>query len=102
MINYFLLFKFVEDQVFEMQTQFKAERSSLPALCLLSSVAFYENNKPTVPVLKRVIQLAKEALNYLENNHSDSLKVIHFIKKKKKKLKEYFSFYFDRVQILTM
>ena len=102
MINYFLLFKFVEDQIFEMQTQFKTERSSLPALCLLSSVAFYENNKPTVPVLKRVIQLAKEALNYLENNHSDSLKVIHFIKNQKKKLKEYFSFYFDRVQILTM
>jgi hypothetical protein len=65
----------LEEQIFEMQTQFKTERASLPALCLMPSVTFYENTKPNVPILKRVIQLAKEALDYLEKNNSDSMKV---------------------------
>jgi hypothetical protein len=59
-----------------MQTQFKNERSNLPALCLMPSVGFHENNKPSVPIFKRVMQLAIEALNYLETNKSDSIKVI--------------------------
>ena len=67
---------FLEEQIFEMQTQFKSERSNLPALCLMPSVAFHDNNKPTIPIFKRVIQLAKEALIYLETNNSDSIKVI--------------------------
>ena len=58
-----------------MQAQFKSERSSLPAMCFMPSVAFHESTKPSVPVLKRVIQLAKEALNYLETNNSESIKV---------------------------
>jgi len=66
----------LEEQIFEMQTQFKTERSNLPALCLMPSVSFHENNKPNIPILKRVIQLAKEALSYLETNNSDSIKVI--------------------------
>lgn len=61
-----------------MQTQFKTERSSLPPLCLMPSIAFHDNNKPSVPILKRVIQLAKQALNYLEINNSDSIKVIMY------------------------
>ncbi|CAF2982692.1 unnamed protein product [Rotaria sp. Silwood2] len=65
-----------KEQIFEMQTQFKSERSSLPALCLMPSVAFHDNQKPNVPILKRVIQLAKEALNYLETNNSDSMKFL--------------------------
>jgi hypothetical protein len=67
---------FLEEQIFEMQTQFKNERSNLPALCLMPSVGFHENNKPSVPIFKRVMQLAIEALNYLETNKSDSIKVI--------------------------
>lgn len=70
------MFIFLEEQIFEMQTQFKSERANLPSLCLMPSVAFHDNNKPNVPILKRVIQLAKEALNYLETNSSDSIKVI--------------------------
>ena len=62
-----------------MQTQFKSERSNLPTLCLMPSVAFHDNNKPSVPILKRVIQLAKEALNYLEINNSDSIKVRRYL-----------------------
>ncbi|CAF0827834.1 unnamed protein product [Rotaria sordida] len=65
-----------KEQIFEMQTQFKIERSNLPALCLMSSVAFHDNQKPNVPILKRVIQLAKEALAYLETNNSDSMKFL--------------------------
>lgn len=66
---------FLEEQIFDLQTQFKAERSSLSPLCLMPSVAFHDNQKPNVPVLKRVIQLAREALNYLETNNSESMKV---------------------------
>lgn len=69
---------FVEEEVFEMQRQFKTDRTSFPPLCLMPSVVFYENKKPNVPILKRVIQLSKEALNYLEKNSSDSLKVIEY------------------------
>jgi len=75
----FEMFFVLEEQVFEMQTQFKTERSNLPTLCLMPSVAFHDNNKPNVPILKRVIQLAKEALNHLETNNSDSIKVIKHI-----------------------
>jgi hypothetical protein len=66
---------FLDEQIFEMQTQFKTDRSKLPALCLMPSVAFHDNNQPSVPILKRVIQLAKEALIYLQTNNSDSIKV---------------------------
>ncbi|CAF3563201.1 unnamed protein product [Adineta steineri] len=65
-----------KEQIFEMQTQFKTDRSNLPALCLMPSVAFHENNKPNIPILKRVIQLAKEALVFLETNNSDSIKFL--------------------------
>lgn len=58
-----------------MQAQFKVERSNLPPLCLMPSIAFHDSQKPSVPVLKRVIHLAKEALAYLEKNNSDSIKV---------------------------
>ena len=67
--------RFLEDQIFEMQKQFKSDRASFPPLCLMPSVVFYETNKPMVPILKRVIQLAKQALIYLEKNPSDSMKV---------------------------
>ncbi|CAF4588393.1 unnamed protein product, partial [Rotaria magnacalcarata] len=30
------------EQIFEMQTQFKADRSNLPPLCLMPSVAFHD------------------------------------------------------------
>ena len=58
-----------------MQKQFKADRSTLPAMCLMPSVAFHDHQQPTVPILKRLIQLAKEARLYLENHPSDSIKV---------------------------
>jgi hypothetical protein len=74
--------EFLEEQVFEMQTQFKTERANLPSLCLMPSVAFYEHTKPNVPILKRVIQLAKEALEYLEKNNSDSMKVRRILHKR--------------------
>lgn len=45
-------------------------------MCLVPSVVSYENDQPSVPILKRSIHLAKEALEYLEKNHSDSLKFI--------------------------
>ncbi|CAF3742018.1 unnamed protein product [Rotaria magnacalcarata] len=64
------------EQIFEMQTQFKADRSNLPPLCLMPSVAFHDNQKPNVPVLKRLMLLAKEALAYLETNNSDSIKFL--------------------------
>ncbi|CAF4667241.1 unnamed protein product [Rotaria sp. Silwood1] len=64
------------EQVFEMQTQFKTDRSNLPALCLMPSVAFHDNQNPSVPILKRVIQLAKEALAYLKTNNSDTMKFL--------------------------
>lgn len=62
-----------------MQQQFKTDRTNFPALCLMPSVVFYESKKPNVPILKRVIQLAKEALNYLEKTPSDSIKVTHCV-----------------------
>ena len=65
----------LEEQIYEMQAKFKMERSHFPGLCLMSSVTIHDNFKPSIPILKRVIQLAKEALNYLEKNNSDSLKV---------------------------
>lgn len=70
------LLVFLEEQIFEMQAQFKAERASLPALCLIPSSTLYENTKPNVPILKRVIHLAKEALDYLEKSNSDSMKFL--------------------------
>jgi hypothetical protein len=58
-----------------MQTQFKTDRPRLPPLCIMPSVAFHDNQQPTVPILKMLLQLAKEALAYLETNGSEAIKV---------------------------
>jgi len=68
--------KLTNEEIFDLQNQFKTDRSKLPAMCLMPSIAFHDNSLPTVPIFKRVVQLAKEAMNYIEKHNCDSIKFI--------------------------